>query len=46
MKNDYNAPELKTVGQANQVVLGTLAIGNDISNEYRSGDSEFLADWE
>jgi hypothetical protein len=44
MKNDYNAPELKTVGQANQVVLGLLFGGNDIANEFKTQDSDFQAD--
>jgi hypothetical protein len=44
MKNEYNVPELKTVGQANQVVLGSLVAGIDILDEFQIGDSEFQAD--
>jgi len=44
MRKEYTAPELKTVGQADQVVLGSFVTGVDILNEFLVGDSEFQPD--
>ncbi len=44
MKNEYHAPELETVGPANQVVLGTLLGGHDIADEFLPQGAEFQAD--
>jgi len=46
MRKEYNAPELKTVGQADQVVLGSLAGGIDLRDEYLIQESEFQTDQE
>jgi hypothetical protein len=44
MKNEYHAPEIETAGQANQVVLGVLVVGHDISDEFLQQGGEFQAD--
>ena len=46
MKNQYTVPELKAIGQADQVVLGSFSIGDDIRGEFQLMDAEFQADQE
>jgi len=40
----YAAPELKLVGEADEVVLGGLGIGYDIWGQYGYAEMEFEAD--
>jgi hypothetical protein len=44
MQNRYVAPELKLVGEADEVVLGMLGVGDDYLGQQVVGDLEFLAD--
>jgi hypothetical protein len=46
MQKQYETPELKLVGKADEVVLGSLIVGSDIRDEYVVAESEFLADQE
>ena len=40
----YIEPHLKLVGEAQDVILGSLGVGNDINGEVLSLDTEFAAD--
>jgi hypothetical protein len=44
MKTEYTTPELQFVGAAEEVVLGSLGAGADLSNEYLPHDAEFASD--
>lgn len=44
MQDLYVAPELKLVGEADEVVLGIPGAGADVFGELIVGDLEFLAD--
>ena len=44
MQRQYEAPELKTVGEAEDVVLGGGGAGPDIFGEDMWDDIEFAAD--
>jgi hypothetical protein len=44
MLDRYVAPELKLVGEADEVVLGIAGLGEDALGEQIVGDLEFLAD--
>jgi hypothetical protein len=44
MQDRYVAPELKLVGEADEVVLGMPGPGDDVLGEQIVGDLEFLAD--
>jgi hypothetical protein len=43
-KKEYNAPEAKIAGKANEVVLGWPGGGIDVMNEFLVGNSEFSSD--
>jgi hypothetical protein len=43
-KKVYNAPDVKTAGEAQEVVLGLPGGGIDIVNEFQLGNSEFSDD--
>ena len=45
MHEQYNAPELKLVGEAHDVVLGSLGVGGDIRGEVLVQEMEFVTDW-
>jgi len=44
MQDRYVAPELRLVGEADEVVLGIAGVGADALGELIVGDMEFLAD--
>jgi hypothetical protein len=44
MQRQYKTPEIKLVGTADAVVLGSLATGNDHRDEFLAWHSEFEAD--
>ena len=44
MQNNYEAPELTLVGEANEVVMGTAAIGLDSNGHNAATDFEFEED--
>jgi len=44
MTERYESPKLKLVGKANNVVFGSLGVGDDVRDEFMPGDVEFLAD--
>jgi hypothetical protein len=44
MHDRYVAPELKLVGEADEVVLGMAGVGGDLLGEQIVGDLEFLPD--
>jgi hypothetical protein len=44
MQEQYVAPELKLVGETNEVVLGAMRIGGDLYSELMSDDMEFETD--
>ena len=44
MEEIYVAPELKLVGEANEVILGLAAVGTDIDNQAQLLDMEFESD--
>jgi hypothetical protein len=44
MQEEYTVPELKLVGNASDVVLGTVGFGNDIACMFTYGVMEFLED--
>ena len=44
MQEQYIAPELKLVGETDEVVLGLNAIGIDIRDEFMVQDMEFETD--
>ena len=46
MQEQYMMPELRIVGKANEVVLGSLGVGGDIRDELLIPDSEFQTDQE
>ena len=46
MRNENEAPVLEAVGEADQVILGSLAMGNDILDEFLIQNGEFQSDEE
>lgn len=44
MNDQYTAPDLKLVGDAHDVVLGSLGFGNDIFGEFLVYGMEFADD--
>lgn len=44
MQEQYTAPQLKLVGNASEVILGTLHVGDDIVNQILVPDMEFAED--
>jgi hypothetical protein len=44
MRKEYSAPKVMLVGDAERVVLGSLATGNDILDEILIPNSEFEMD--
>jgi hypothetical protein len=44
MENNYEAPELTLVGEASDVVMGTVAMGLDSNGHNTSPDFEFEED--
>ena len=46
MEKQYESPAVKLVGRADEVVLGSLATGNDHRDEFMIWHSEFEADVE
>jgi hypothetical protein len=44
MNDQYTAPDLKLVGDAHDVVLGSLGVGNDIWGEILVPGMEFADD--
>ena len=44
MHEQYESPELKVVGKADEVVFGSLLAGTDIGDQFLPHDLEFLAD--
>lgn len=44
MKEQYEAPELKLVGDASDVVLGALGVGADFAGQVLVQEMEFEAD--
>lgn len=43
-KERYTAPELKLVGDAQDVVLGFFGVGNDLWGEVEANQAEFASD--
>jgi hypothetical protein len=43
-REQYTAPELKVVGNAEEVILGSGGVGNDIRGEILVAELEFEAD--
>lgn len=43
MQNNYEAPELTLIGEANEVVMGVTGCGLDVPNEF-AADFEFEQD--
>ncbi len=44
MQEKYTAPELKLVGPAEEVILGSTGVGNDIAGQIQIPDLEFQED--
>ena len=44
MQENYAAPELKLVGETNEVVLGSTRVGLDFYGEQLPGGKEFETD--
>ena len=44
MQDQYTAPELKLVGDTDDVVLGLPGMGPDFLGNYIIGENEFLED--
>jgi hypothetical protein len=44
MQKPYVAPELKLVGETNEVVLGSMQVGHDLSGEMLPHGKEFEPD--
>lgn len=44
MTKQYTAPDLKLVGDAQNVVLGSLGIGVDLRGEFQGFSMEFATD--
>lgn len=44
MHEQYTAPQLKLVGNAHEVILGTIYVGDDFLSEILVTDMEFAED--
>jgi hypothetical protein len=44
MHHEYTAPALKLAGDADEVVLGSLGVGNDLRDEVLAIQMEFATD--
>lgn len=44
MQEQYTAPQLKLVGNASEVILGSLAVGDDLLSQILIPEMEFAED--
>ena len=44
MQEQYTAPQLKLVGNANEVILGSINVGDDFLSQILLPDMEFADD--